>query len=97
MKQTDLSEHLFWDVDGADVDLQRNKRFVIQRVLEYGTLDDWRLIRDHYGLETIADVAARIPNLDRKSACFVATLTHRPKEDFACYSKKPSTARHWVS
>lgn len=93
---TELSQHLFWDVDLADIDLQRHKRFVIQRVLEYGTLEDWRRIRAYYGIEVIADVAARIPNLDRKSACFVATLANRPKEEFACYSKKPSTARHWV-
>lgn len=80
----------------ATVDIQRHKRFIIHRVLEYGTLEDWRRIRAYYGIDVIADVAARIPDLDRKSACFVATLTDRPKEEFACYSAKQSTAKHWV-
>lgn len=97
MNPTDLSKHLFWDVDIDTLDPERNKRFIIHRVLEYGMLDDWRRIRDHYGLETIADVASRIRDLDRKSACFVAALAHRPKEEFACYSEKQSTTKHWVS
>lgn len=97
MKPTDLSKHLFWDVETETVDPERNKRFIIHRVLEYGTLDDWRRIREHYGIETIADTAARIRDLDRKSACFVAMLANRPKEEFACYSAKQSTIKHWVS
>ena len=29
-----FSENLFWDADPADLDMQRNKKYVVQRALE---------------------------------------------------------------
>ena len=45
-----FSPHLFWDVRKEDIDLDAHAQYVIQRVLEYGLLGDWNLIKSYYGL-----------------------------------------------
>lgn len=44
-----FSPHLFWDVRKEDIDLDAHAQYVIQRVLEYGLLGDWNLIKSYYG------------------------------------------------
>ena len=38
----DFSPNLFWDADPADLDFSKHMKYVVQRVLERGTLDDMR-------------------------------------------------------
>ena len=45
-----LSPFLFWDIDMSQASMDACPQQVVQRVLEYGNLDDWRLIRAYYGL-----------------------------------------------
>ena len=100
MKQSlsnSLSKHLFWDVAPSKLDIERNKKLIIQRVLDYGMLSDWEFIYNRYGLEEIVKIALSIKDLDFKSASFVSLLSGIPKEEFACYLTKPLTQRHWVS
>lgn len=46
---------LFWDVDPETIDLERNANFVIERFLEYGTLEGIRWLRAKYGDVRIRD------------------------------------------
>ncbi|MFA9213143.1 MAG: hypothetical protein ACEQSR_04765 [Candidatus Methylacidiphilales bacterium] len=39
-----LSKHLFWDTEITKIDIQKNKNFIIQRVLEFGLWSDWEII-----------------------------------------------------
>ena len=41
---TSFSKNLFWDVDPGSINLESNSRYIIQRVLEYGRYNDWKLI-----------------------------------------------------
>jgi len=45
----------FWDVDFEAIDLKRDRRFVMARLLNYGRLDAWRWLRQAYGNEQISD------------------------------------------
>ena len=48
-----LPEHLFWDTELSSVDLNKNARFIIQRVIERGSIADWKIIKEFYGIELI--------------------------------------------
>ena len=48
-----LSPSLFWDIDRNQMDVEHHSAGLIQRVLDYGTLQDWRLTRDFYGMNRI--------------------------------------------
>ena len=41
-----FTANLFWDVAPEAVDFDKHRRWVIQRVLEYGRIEDWRAIRE---------------------------------------------------
>ena len=99
MPQTDVltqfSHHLFWDTDRETIDLEKNAPFVVQRVLEYGLLEDWRLLRKYYGLERIARVSMQLRSLEEKALVFICTLTNTKKDDYRCYILKQSNQQPW--
>ena len=67
IKSTNFSKYLFWDTDSTTADLERNSPYVVQRVLEYGELSDWRLLQEYYGLERIVEIAKQLRSLDPKA------------------------------
>jgi len=90
-----LSKHLFWDVDVQKINLEKNKNFIIQRVLQYGLLTDWIYIYKYYGWEVIVDVTKKLRDIDDKTIYFIAALSNTPLDDFLCYTTKQSIPRHW--
>jgi hypothetical protein len=93
---SELSKHLFWDVTCDELDPVASHGFIIRRVLQYGTMADWRRIVGFYGIQAIAQVAMRARDIDRKSAALVSLLAGVRKEKFKCYADKQSTMKHWV-
>ena len=90
-----LSDHLFWDVDKDMLDVQKHKRLIIQRVLDYGLMQDWHIIKDHYGVGEIAQTATTLKELDPKSLSFISAISKIPAENFLCYNTIQSRPKHW--
>lgn len=90
-----FSKNLFWDVNTADVDPESHKRFIIQRVIEYGTLADWKIIKNHYGIAIIGQEMTQIRSLDDVTLSFISLASGIKKEDFRCYNTKQSLPQHW--
>ena len=90
-----FSSYIFWDVDKASVNPVINAPFIVQRVLEYGQISDWRLLVDLYGLDTIVDTAKRLRSLDPKALSFICTITNTSPEEFRCYNTKHSSHQLW--
>lgn len=91
----DFSPHLFWDVDRNKLDWEKNRSQIVKRVLEYGLLNDWKLIQQYYGVAQIGEICKTLRSLDERSLGFIATITDIPKESFRCYILKQSIPRHW--
>ncbi len=83
-----LSSSLFWDVDISEIDDEKNKRFIIQRVLERGTHNDWILINKKYTLQGIVQEAMQMRYLEPKALSYVAIMGNVPKEEFRFYKNK---------
>ncbi|OFX40882.1 MAG: hypothetical protein A2X08_17060 [Bacteroidetes bacterium GWA2_32_17] len=90
-----LSPHIFWDVDKSKIDFNKNKKWLVQRVLEYGLLNDWQIIYKYYGIEEIAKISIHLKDLDNKSVSFISVLANIPKENFLCYNTIQSKPKHW--
>jgi len=90
-----FSTHLFWDVDNDVISVDNNLNFIIQRVLEYGHLNDWILIYRNLGVDRIVAIARELPYLDPKSLSFLSAISGIKKEKFKCYITKQSTPPHW--
>jgi hypothetical protein len=90
-----FSQNLFWDVDASALNMEENKRFIIQRVLEYGIRSDWEIIKKSYGINTIAEEMQKVRTLERTSLSFISAITNIPVKKFKCYTSKQQKAPHW--
>lgn len=59
-----FSRNLFWDVDTSQMMMDTHSSYIIQRVLEYGQMKDWRLINRYYGLNKIVEDCKQMRSLD---------------------------------
>lgn len=92
-----LSKFLFWDVDMSNADMDEYPAFFIQRVLEYGTIDDWRLICSYYGLEKIVEICKTLRTLEPMSLSYICAISQTNKEDYRCYYTMQSHPTLWNS
>ncbi len=87
---SDLSTHLFWDVDKSKISLEKSVQYIIERVAYLGGLKDWLMIQKIYDNETVKKVILNMSYLDVKSLHFYAQVFDIPKERFKCYKLKQS-------
>ncbi len=66
--ETLTKKQLFWDVES--VDAQKNGKFVIERILNFGDEDDFRWALKFYGKDKIAETVLTSRNLNKKSLAF---------------------------
>lgn len=90
-----FSAHLFWDVQKRDIDLDKHSEYVIKRVLEYGLLEDWNLIRTYYGLAKITEAAKEMRDLEPRALAYISAISKTPKEQFRCYTYQQLNPQHW--
>lgn len=90
-----LSKHLFWDVNRSALNMDKNRAYIIKQVLEYGLMDDWRLIFNYYGIAQIAEETTCFRELDKKALSFVSFISKIPIEKFRCYNYQQLTPKHW--
>ena len=90
-----LSKHLFWDTPINTIDLEKNKGFIVQRVLEYGLMNDWNLITKWFGINAIGSIATQFRSLDPKALAFLVNITGLPINNFRCFTTKQLTKAHW--
>ena len=63
--------HLFWDVAIEKLDKETNSFFMIERLLEYGDIDDWQWLKENYTAGQIASVADKSRVLSQKTKSFL--------------------------
>jgi len=90
-----FSKHLFWDVDSTHINQDKNDKYIIKKVLQYGLFKDWQLLQTFYGIDKITEIAVKIRDLDKKTIAFLSLISNTPKHKFVCYTTKQSTPKHW--
>jgi len=61
---------LFWDVDPKTINPQEHKRFIMERVLARGDVDDIRWAQEFYGNEDLKETLLVAKTIDPKSLSF---------------------------
>jgi hypothetical protein len=90
-----LSTHLFWDVDVAQLTFEKSKEQIIYKVLEFGLMEDWKILQEVYGLDTIREVSLELRSLDEVTLAFLSNLFKIDKTNFRCYKLKQSNPNCW--
>lgn len=96
MIKPQLSEVLFWDTDHDLIDWEKHANFIIVRVLERGTLEDFRQIRKFYGDNKIVSAAVSARSLSRKTNYFISSIFDIPLTKFRCYNNKLFPELQWM-
>ena len=91
-----LSDRLFWDVNPTSLDWEKDIALIVTRVLERGTLEEWRTLVQKYGLNQIVDVAKEIRSMDLLAINFLAQISGTPITEFRCYNSIQSNPPHWI-
>lgn len=76
---------LFWDAD--EIDLIRHKRYIIERVLDFGDERDLRELRRLYSDEEIISTIKTSRNIKKKTAIFWAIYFDIPAGEIRCLKK----------
>jgi hypothetical protein len=92
-----FSRNLFWDIDPDTLDLELHRKYVVARVLTYGTLEDWRLLLRRFTLPSIIAVAQTLRTLDPRALSFLCAIGHVQRESFRCYILRQSNPTPWNS
>ena len=77
-------KHLLWDVDRNTIDPQKHKKFIIERVLKFGTPKEVRWLLATYAEADIIQVVKSSRSLDKKTANFWAVHFGIPSEEILC-------------
>lgn len=87
----------FWDTDPMKVDLRRHRRFIIERLLEFGDEEAIRWVRRTFGDDAIGEVVRKSRRLSKRTANFWRLILGIPKEQVACLSKRSRNPlrRYW--
>lgn len=89
----------FWDTDPTKLNLRRHRRFIIERVLEFGDEKAVRWLRQTFGDEAIKEVVCRSRRISKRTANFWRLILNIPKGQVACLSKRSRNplGRFWKS
>lgn len=90
-----FSPYLFWDVDKSTLDMEAHASYIIKRVLEYGQVQDWNIIKDYYSLPVIVSYARQLRELEPRALTYLSAISNTPIQTFRCYTTRQSNPRHW--
>ncbi|MBX9785231.1 MAG: hypothetical protein K2X48_18245 [Chitinophagaceae bacterium] len=75
-----FGQNLFWDTPVQNIHLQQHKRYIIERVLTRGFLQDFYLLLKIYTIEQIKEAVVKNKELDPRTAHFCSEYFQIPKE-----------------
>ena len=91
-----LSNRLFWDVDPNSLDWEKDMPMIITRVVERGTVAEWKTIMHKYGLNKIIATAKKIRSMDLMAVNFLSQISDTPITEFLCYNTRQLNEQHWI-
>ncbi|MFD1255608.1 DUF6922 domain-containing protein [Mucilaginibacter terrae] len=96
MDKPTLSKQAFWDVDMNNIDYNKHARYVIEKVIDRGSFDDFLALKNFYGNEKIRKEIVNASWIGDKEIYFCCAIFDLEPRDFKCYIKKQLNPELWV-
>ena len=81
-----LNKAFFWDTDLNKIDVDRNRKFIVSRILDRGDWPDFKALIDNYSKEQVKDDILHLRYMDRKSLRFCSFYSRISEEEFRCFN-----------
>ncbi len=76
-----FSQKLFWDTSIEKIDLRKNQRYIIERVVTRGFLEDFYMLLQLYTTNEIKEGLRKSRELDPKTIHFCSHYFNIPKQE----------------
>ncbi|HRI60974.1 MAG TPA: hypothetical protein PK228_14650 [Saprospiraceae bacterium] len=93
--QPTISPRVFWDTDVTTLDFEKDKLYVMDKVLNYGIWDDFVAMMKYYGKEVVKREAVRLPYLKKDVLNFLCFYLGLKPAQFVCYTRRQLQEPHW--
>ena len=90
-----IAKKIFWDIRFEDLDYDKDKFFIIEKVLNYGLWNDFLEIIKYYGKDTIKREIVNSAYLKKDVLNFVCFYFELKPTEFKCYTRRQSQEIHW--
>ena len=67
---------LFWEYDLKSFDCDKSYFIVIERIIERGTVEQWRMMQRYYGKEKVLEVVEKSKQLSQRDKQFAKLFVH---------------------
>ena len=84
----ELSPHLFWNMDVLKLDVKKNRKTIIERIIEYGLDKDEKILWKLYNYFTIKKVAVNMDSLPYLRIKYYSFVLNTKEKKFKCYRNK---------
>ena len=84
----ELSPHLFWNMDISKLDVKKNKKIIVERIIEYGLDNDEILLWKLYNYFTIKKIALNMDSLPSLRIKYYSFILNLKENKFKCYKNK---------
>ena len=85
----ELTKGLFWNSDIKKLDYIRDKKYIIERILDAGLENDEIIMWKLYSYKEIKKIALNIENLHKDKVTYMSFVLKVKETKFKCYNKKP--------
>jgi hypothetical protein len=83
-----FSERCFWDQDYTKLNFYTDKRYIITRVVSYGSQNDHIELFRYYGWDVVKNEVIKIRYLNKKILNFLSIIFEIDKSKFRAYHNK---------
>jgi len=87
-KQPVFSKRCFWEQDYKKLDLDNGKRYIITRVLSYGSHNDYIELFNYYDWDTIKNEVLYIRYLNKKILNYLSVIFEIDIKQFRAYNNR---------
>ena len=87
-KLPEFLKKYFWDVEFKKIDLEKNKIYVLRRILNYGDEKAVTWMYKNFKKPEIKNVLSNFLGYSQKSANYWALILDIPKEEVLCLKKR---------
>jgi hypothetical protein len=85
---SNLTGGLLWNMNIEKIDYLRDKKLIIERIIESGMEKDEIIMWKLYSYEDIKNVAINMENLHKDDVTYMAFVLKIKEDEFKCYGKK---------
>lgn len=77
------------------VDFDKHRSWLVKRVLEKGSKQDWDQLQKFYGKPAIAESVKTMRSLEKRAHSFACAMLDLQPTECRCYTNRQSHATHW--